>query len=52
MGNPIQKTTTIPVGAGLPAMAVDQPTNMLTVRLQSLASQLPQVLFLAYRMLE
>ena len=33
----------IPVGAGLPAIAVDQSTSMLDVPTSSLASQLPQV---------
>ncbi|KAE9642298.1 hypothetical protein EJA70_19490 [Pseudomonas sp. PB103] len=34
--------TNEPVGAGLPAIAVGQPTSMLTVPALSLASQLPQ----------
>jgi hypothetical protein len=32
-----------PVGAGLPAMAMEQPTSKLNVPPSSLASQLPQV---------
>jgi hypothetical protein len=40
-----------PVGAGLPAMAVDQPGRMETDTAPSLASQLPQLFVLATGMM-
>ncbi|ETF07801.1 hypothetical protein PMO01_14095 [Pseudomonas moraviensis R28-S] len=45
----VQEKTSIPdidadpVGAGLPAMAMERTTSMLNVPASSLASQLPQV---------